>query len=65
MSRTLCPTYTKAWFREGAAASEQCLWQDAALALFEACRLEPGSEEMAAAFQAAVAQARVQHQQLQ
>ena len=47
-----CPL--QAWFREGTAAKELALFEDAAQAFFEAYRLESGNAELAQAFQESI-----------
>ncbi|KAK9828865.1 hypothetical protein WJX72_002461 [[Myrmecia] bisecta] len=62
-ARTLKPDYTKAWYREGCAAQALERWEDAAQAYFEGYRQEPTNQEIAAAFQNAVAEGQKRHQQ--
>lgn len=61
-ARTLKPDYTKAWFREGAAAAALKLWEDAACAFFEGHSLEPANKEMEKAFKDAIAEGRKEHE---
>ena len=51
----------QAWYREGLALEGLGRWEAAANAYFEACRLEPKSKVIAAAFRRAVASAREAH----
>lgn len=53
-ARTLDESYTKAWFREGSAAKELELYEDAAQAFFEAYRLDSSNPELAQAFQESI-----------
>lgn len=51
----------QAWFREGEAAKALNLWEDAALAYYEAFQLNPKEDRLAREFQAAIEEGRKQH----
>ena len=51
----------QAWYREGCAASELGLWNDAAQAFFRGYQTDPNNHELAGAFQAAVQQGKQAH----
>lgn len=55
----------QAWFREGSAAKELELYEDAAQAFFEAYRLDSTNPQLAQAFQEAITLGQKQHQQHQ
>ncbi|KAK9862761.1 hypothetical protein WJX84_006149 [Apatococcus fuscideae] len=61
ISRVLRPTYIKAWFREGSAAEAQAMYQEAAEAYFEGCRIDPDNRDLAQGFQRAIAAGKKQH----
>jgi hypothetical protein len=54
---------TQAFYREGSAAQALKLWEDAAQAYFESCRLEPNTIAYAQAFHGVVQKARQEAQQ--
>ncbi|KAK2080624.1 hypothetical protein QBZ16_000478 [Prototheca wickerhamii] len=60
-ARSLNPRYVKAWYREGLAAEALALWEDAALAYFEAYSLEPARTAFIDKFQHAIEQGRKAH----
>ncbi|DBA83555.1 TPA: hypothetical protein ACH3X2_006474 [Trebouxia sp. C0005] len=64
-ARTLDESYTKAWFREGSAAKELELYEDAAQAFFEAYRLDSSNPELAQAFQESIKLGQDQHRKQQ
>lgn len=55
----------QAWFREGCAAKELELYEDAAQAFFEAYRLDSSNPQLAQAFQEAIRLGQKQYQQQQ
>ena len=55
----------QAWFREGSAAKELELFEDAAQAFFEAFRLDSGNAELARAFQESIRLGQDQYRQQQ
>ncbi|KAK9833842.1 hypothetical protein WJX74_007548 [Apatococcus lobatus] len=65
ISRVLRPSYVKAWFREGSAAEGLTMYQEAAEAYFEGCRVDPDNRDLAQGFQRAVAAGRKQHAERQ
>ena len=55
----------QAWFREGSAAKELELFEDAAQAFFEAFRLDSSNAELARAFQESIRLGQEQYKQQQ
>lgn len=55
----------QAWFREGSAAKELELFEDAAQAFFEAYRLDSSNAELAQAFQESIRLGQDQHRKQQ
>ena len=55
--------FSQAWFREGSAAKELELYEDAAQAFFEAYRLDSSNPQLAQAFQEAIRLGQKQYQQ--
>ena len=55
----------QAWFREGSAAKELELFEDAAQAFFEAYRLDSSNAELAQAFQESIRLGQDQYKQQQ
>lgn len=51
----------QAWYREGCAARELGLWNDAAQAFFRGYQTDPSNQELAGAFQAAVERGKQAH----
>ena len=51
----------QAWYREGCAARELGLWNDAAQAFFRGYQTDPTNQELAGAFQAAVERGKQAH----
>lgn len=62
MARTLDPEYLKAFYREGLAYEKMELWEEAAQAFFEGCRLDPENQEIRRCFQEAIRRGRQAHQ---
>ena len=51
----------QAWYREGCAARELGLWNDAAQAFFRGYQTDPTNQELAGAFQVAVEHGKQAH----
>ncbi|KAK9842223.1 hypothetical protein WJX81_001374 [Elliptochloris bilobata] len=61
IARTIDPAFTKAWYREGCAARELGMWNDAAQAFFRGYQTDPTNQELATSFQAAVERGKQAH----
>ena len=55
----------QAWYREGSAAEALELYQEAAEAYFEGCRVDPDNRDLAQGFQRAIAAGKKQHAERQ
>ena len=61
IARCIDPKYMKAWYREGSAYLEMKLWEDAALAFFQASQIDPSNMDVTRAFQDAIANGKREH----